>query len=157
MCINNGMHETKENYMRLFKQEMENRNFSRNTRKNYELHLLRFLDFSGRNMQMEPKERIGCFLNLYKERPAALKIAYSAIQFFYKHVPGKECPYKLTKVKKVRRIPVVFSKNEVHQILDSIKNVKHRTMIAMLYGSGLRVSEVVNLRISDLIFEKKKF
>ena len=47
-------------------------------------------------------------------------------------------------------LPVVMSKEEIFCILDSITNLKHRTIITLMYGSGLRVSEVVRLRICDI-------
>jgi len=46
--------------------------------------------------------------------------------------------------------PHTLTKNEILSILDVIKNHKHRTLIALAYGAGLRVSEVVALRVQDI-------
>ena len=48
------------------------------------------------------------------------------------------------------RLPVVLSQDEVKQIIDSASNMKHRTFISLIYSCGLRVSEVVNLKLTDI-------
>jgi integrase len=50
-------------------------------------------------------------------------------------------------------LPVVLSKEEIKKLLDNIKNSKHRFMIAFMYSTGLRLSELVNMRIKDLELE----
>jgi site-specific recombinase XerD len=52
-----------------------------------------------------------------------------------------------------KHLPVVFSRREVQSILDSILNIKHRTMIALMYSSGLRLSELIDLRVRDVCFD----
>jgi integrase/recombinase XerD len=52
------------------------------------------------------------------------------------------------------KIPVVLSKEEVKGLFETIENKKHRLMIEMMYSAGLRVSELINLRIRDLEIEK---
>lgn len=58
------------------------------------------------------------------------------------------------KLKKSEHLPTVLSKNEVRKILSFITNLKHRLLIALLYSSGLRISELVNLKVKDLDYEK---
>jgi site-specific recombinase XerD len=53
-------------------------------------------------------------------------------------------------VKRHRRLPVVLSKSEITQILAHIPNEKHRLLIALTYGAGLRVSEITHLRAHDI-------
>lgn len=53
-------------------------------------------------------------------------------------------------IKRHKRLPVVLTRNEVSQVLKLTRNNKHRLMMALAYGAGLRVSEVVNLRIEDM-------
>ena len=52
--------------------------------------------------------------------------------------------------KQPQSLPVVLSREEINKIIDSIRNVKHRTLITLAYGAGLRVSEVINLRVGDI-------
>ena len=63
---------------------------------------------------------------------------------------------KIYMPKKDRKLPIVLSVEEVLLILKTTKNLKHRTVIAMLYGSGLRISELINLELSDFDFNRKQ-
>jgi len=58
--------------------------------------------------------------------------------------------------KKDRKLPIVLSIKEVLLIIQKTKNLKHRTIIAMLYGSGLRVGELIHLKLSDFDFNRKQ-
>ena len=58
--------------------------------------------------------------------------------------------------KKDKKLPVVLSIEEILSILQVTKNLKHRVIIALLYSSGLRISEIVNLKLSDFDFHRKQ-
>ncbi|WP_298766909.1 tyrosine-type recombinase/integrase [uncultured Polaribacter sp.] len=58
--------------------------------------------------------------------------------------------------RKDRKLPIVLSIDEVLSILQVTKNLKHRVVIAILYSSGLRISEIINLRLSDFDFKRKQ-
>ncbi len=53
-----------------------------------------------------------------------------------------------------KKLPVVLNKEEIKRLLNAIANWKHRLMIELLYGSGLRVSELLNIKIKDLELNK---
>lgn len=55
--------------------------------------------------------------------------------------------------KRHKRLPVVLSREEIGKIIDVTKNTKHKLMITLAYGAGLRVSELVNLQIRDMEIE----
>jgi len=57
---------------------------------------------------------------------------------------------KLERPRKERYLPQVLSLKEVFEIISSITNTKHRTIISLLYAAGLRISELINLKISDI-------
>ena len=74
-----------------------------------------------------------------------------ALRFFYGVTLHKSwdigrIPYQKTR----RKLPVVLSQQEVAAILDALTNLKHRAILATVYAAGLRVSEVVALRVSDI-------
>lgn len=52
--------------------------------------------------------------------------------------------------KRHQKLPVVLTRDEINQVIDATKNVKHRVMLSLAYGAGLRVSEVIKLRIGDI-------
>lgn len=58
--------------------------------------------------------------------------------------------------KKDKKLPVVLSIEEVFLIIQTAKNLKHRTIISMLYGSGLRIGEIIDLKLSDFDFNRKQ-
>jgi len=49
-----------------------------------------------------------------------------------------------------KKLPLILSKAEVKALLEAPRNLKHRAMLATMYGAGLRVSEVASLKVSDL-------
>lgn len=83
--------------------------------------------------------------------PGTINNYISAIKFFYTYVLGREWDKK--KIPRMRRkaaFPVIPSRQDVLSILGATTNLKHRAILALIYGSGLRVSEVACLRISDI-------
>ena len=58
--------------------------------------------------------------------------------------------YELIRPKKDKKLPLVLSVSEVGRILDATKNIKHNAILATIYDCGLRISECVNLGISDI-------
>jgi len=62
--------------------------------------------------------------------------------------------YHIKFSKTPKKLPEVLTKEETIQVLSSIKNPKHKLMIILMYSSGLRVSELVNLKLKDLQLEK---
>lgn len=75
----------------------------------------------------------------------------SAIRFFYTHVLEKEWDAKkIPRMKRTVNFPVIPPRQDVQAILNTTSNLKHKAILALIYGSGLRVSEVASLRISDI-------
>jgi site-specific recombinase XerD len=75
----------------------------------------------------------------------------SALRFFYRFTLGQEglvphIPYPRGE----RRLPTVLSPEEVRRVLDALTNIKHRAALVTAYAAGLRVSEVVALRVADI-------
>ena len=76
---------------------------------------------------------------------------YSAIKFFF--VSTLKQNWNMTdipRVKKASKLPVVLSHQQVKLLLDSTKNLKHKTMLATAYSAGLRVGELLDLKVSDI-------
>lgn len=74
-----------------------------------------------------------------------------ALYFFYRTTLGKDWPKEEIVCAKVpKRLPVVLSREEVRQFFAAIKRIKTRAIFMTLYASGLRVSELVNLKIGDI-------
>ncbi|MES9143958.1 tyrosine-type recombinase/integrase, partial [Cutibacterium acnes] len=75
----------------------------------------------------------------------------AALKFFMTYVIEKsEIAEKLVYPKRPKKLPLVLSESEVTAILNSVENIKHRAILFTIYSSGLRVGEVVKLRIEDI-------
>jgi integrase len=87
--------------------------------------------------------------------PSLLNQAVCALRFLYRITLAKtwmipHIPY----AKKPRKLPVVLSRDEVSRFFESIPNLKHRAIVMTAYATGLRVSEVLSLRVSDIDSER---
>lgn len=75
----------------------------------------------------------------------------SSIKFFYTYILDKEWnPRRIPRMKRMASFPVIPSRQDVLVLLNTCANIKHKAILHMIYGSGLRVSEVASLRISDI-------
>lgn len=77
-----------------------------------------------------------------------------ALRFLFTQVLEKRMWIDIKYSKTPQKIPSVLSKEEVRKLLNAISNWKHRLMIEFLYGSGLRVSELLNIKLKDLELDK---
>lgn len=74
-----------------------------------------------------------------------------ALKLFFSRIPGSSIDVtQLSRPRKEKKLPEVLSWEEIMAIITSIENLKHKTIITFLYASGLRISELMNLRISDV-------
>jgi integrase/recombinase XerD len=137
-------------YLQSFFRELKNRGYAINTAKAYGSRLGRFLKFKN-TTNFSPGDRISNFLSSMESNEGR-RIAWNAIKLFYEMVLRKECPYSLDKLRHRRRLPSFLYREDVICVLERIKNPRHKTMISMLFGSGLRVGELVKIKIRDLDF-----
>lgn len=136
--------------------EMRLRNFSSRTIKGY-LFCLRNYFCYVKNIEVEPD--IGLIKDYLLgmgeggKSSQTINLHLQAIKYFYREICKSSCPIDIKFAKTASRLPVVLSRREIEAIIENIKNPKHRLMAALAYGSGLRVSEVINLRIRDINFD----
>lgn len=89
--------------------------------------------------------------NERKLSPGTINNYISGIKFFYTHVLDKEWnKNKTPRMIRPQKMPVIPPKDDVLAIIDSTSNLKHKAYLVLMYGSGLRVSEVASLKISDI-------
>jgi integrase/recombinase XerD len=75
----------------------------------------------------------------------------NALKLYYNINENKKLdPKKLIRPKKQNSLPKVLSEKEIFLLLNSIKNMKHKTMLCLIYSAGLRRGELLNLKISDI-------
>ena len=88
-------------------------------------------------------------------KPSTINLTLSALKFFYVEVLKKGIFQDIKRPKKEEKLPVVLTKDEIREMLQNTKNKKHKLLIEIIYGSGLRVSEAVKLKINDLNLKEK--
>lgn len=82
--------------------------------------------------------------------------AINAIKFYFEKVLGRDKgEYFIERPIQEKKLPEVISEVELMKILKVTDNLKHKSIIVVLYSSGLRRSELINLRIKDIDFDKK--
>lgn len=127
-------------------------NYSPATRKSYLSCLKAYFATTAEPEKCE-LEKIKAFLleKIAQNNSASTVHSFmQAIKFYYNQLQKTNFPLVLPKVKKPKKLPVVLSREEIQRLLETIGNLKHKTLIALAYGAGLRVSEVVKLKIEDL-------
>jgi integrase/recombinase XerD len=81
--------------------------------------------------------------------------AINAIKFYYERIKGgSRKTYFIDRPRKERRLPNVFSDEEVKSLLNAVSNVKHKTILMLLYSAGLRISELLNLEAEHIDSER---
>jgi len=75
----------------------------------------------------------------------------SALRFFYTHtLHQKVAIERIPFPRRERKLPLILNREEVKSLLQAPRNLRHRTMLAVLYGSGLRVAEAAQLKVGDI-------
>jgi integrase/recombinase XerD len=133
-----------------YRMELRNRGYAPNTILAYSSAVDRFVKYHNES-DLKPADQIPRFLDTI-ESLEARRIAWNAIRLFYTYVLKKPCPYTMEGIRPRHRLPNFLERDDVVSILGRIKNPKHALMISMLFGSGLRISELIHLRICDVDF-----
>ena len=135
-------------------EDMTVRGFSEKTRRDYVRHVRSFAGFLGRSPDTATAEDLRLF-QLHQTQsgmqPPSINGAVSALRFFFTVTLDRpDLARRLTVVPYPRRIPPVLSVEEVTQLLRAATVPKYKAAFATAYGAGLRVSEVVALKVSDI-------
>jgi site-specific recombinase XerD len=135
-------------------EDMTVRNFVEKTRNDYIRHVKNLTAFLGRPPDTATAEDLRLYqLHLTEGgvRPPTINAAVSALRFFFSVTVDRPAVTKpLTFVAEPRKIPVVLSPEEVACVLEAAPGPKYKAALSAAYGAGLRVSEVVALKVSDV-------
>jgi site-specific recombinase XerD len=132
------------------------RNYSPATMRAYGSALRQFLDWrqrEGLGVVFSSEDARGYLLYRYDQgrRWQTINGDYSAMQKFYVHVLGKSWNVDhLPRPRKERSLPKVLSVQEVEGLINAGRTLKHQVFMALLYGTGLRLSEALNLKITHI-------
>ena len=135
-------------------EDMMVRNFVEKTRNDYIRQVRTFTAFLGRSPDTATPEDLRRF-QLHQSqsavRPPSMNNAVAALRFLFTITLDRpEMARHLTFVREPRKIPVVLSLEEVARLLEAAPGPKYKAALSAAYGAGLRVSEVVALKVSDI-------
>ncbi|MCP3724600.1 site-specific integrase [Paraburkholderia sp. CNPSo 3272] len=135
--------------------DMQIRNLADNTQKTYLLQVSSFARHFRRSPEvLGPEEIRAWIIHLTNERklaPASVQLAVGALRFLYRitlrrNWSDEDFPLP----KRPLKLPVILSFEEVTRFFESIPSLKQRTILMTAYAAGLRMSEVVHLKVTDI-------
>jgi site-specific recombinase XerD len=137
------------------KADLALKGFSANTRRYYLRHASDFAKHFNRSPAQMGEDEVRAFLlHLVEDRkvsPGVHGNYVSALKFLYRHTLKRpEVIEHIAHPKKPKTLPVVLSKEEVLAVYEAVDSLKYKALIATTYSAGLRISEVCNLRVSDI-------
>ena len=135
-------------------EDMTIRGFTAGTQQSYIRVVRDFTAFLGRPPDQGDAEDLRRYqLHMRSQGASAtsMNAAVSALRFFFGVTLGREdAEVGMTTLREPRKLPVVLSPQEVARLLDAAPGLKYRAALSVAYGAGLRASEVVSLKVSDI-------
>src|SRR3989338_239524 len=131
--------------------ELRLRGFSPLTVRNYSFFVDKFLKHTNKDaVNIDAQDAKNYLSSLFESKSKnTILLAAAALKFFYVEILKKDFS-EIKMPKKEKRLPAVLTPDEVRSLIGSADTEKSRLIISLLYSSGLRVSELVNLKVSDV-------
>ncbi len=141
-------------------EDMQLRNLTPETQRNYVHHVAAFARYFGKSPEILDIEAVRQYqlylLNERKLSPETINQYISSVKFLY--LTTLEMPWTeeyFPRVRRPHKLPIVLSQEEVLAFFDHIPSLKYRAALMTCYGAGLRVSEAVALKVSDIHSQRK--
>jgi len=146
---------TNEEILQKLEEEIHLRGFSPHTLEEYVTRAKLLMLYADRPleelMELDLRAYLLYLLDVKKLSPATVNVYNSAIRFLYGAILHRHLNYyDIPRFKNGYTYPTVLTIQEVQQIFDGADSLRDKTMLMTVYGSGLRVSEIVNLKTSDI-------
>ena len=137
-------------------EDMQVRNLSPHTQTSYVQQVSLFARHFNKSPEKLGPEEIRTYqvylTNEKKLAPGSVLIAVAALRFLYKVSLKRHWPFDevIPAPKKPQKLPVVLSPEEVLHFLECVASTKHRAILTTCYAAGLRISETVSLKFTDI-------
>lgn len=146
---------TKEEILQKLQKDLETRGRCTETIRDYISKVRLYQDYFDKPADQMGEKEINEYLHYLitskGNHPSSVNTYNSALRFVYGVTLDVVLNYKkLPRLKQTRRIPQLFTKEEVSKIINSAETKIHKAMLMLAYGSGLRLSEITNLKVSDI-------
>ena len=137
-----------------FLRDMQLKGFADDTQQNYLSHIIRYVKYYMKKPEELNEQHIKEYLHsLVKEGKSTSSInqSYSALRFLYETTLKTDWEsFKIPRSKKRKKLPVALGRDEISMLLKSVDKLKYKAMFELMYCGGLRVSEVVELKATDI-------
>lgn len=149
------MEENTQNFLKKLETELKIRGFTPKTFEAYTLQTQLFLAFSKKEPDQltedNVKEYLAYLISDKKQKPASVALALASLKFFYTNIVKRpEILLNIKSPKLEKKLPTILSKEEIIAFLSALSNPKHKLLFELMLSSGLRVAEVVSLKVQDI-------
>ena len=137
-------------------EKLEQKRYSQITIDTYSVYIKDFVFyFKGKTLETLTKSQINTYIldlcKRYNISVSQQNQRINAIKFYYEKVLGRQRElYDLDRPKKAHTLPKVLSQEQVKRLIENANNLKHKCIIALLYSTGIRRGELLNLKLSDI-------
>ncbi|MBI2045594.1 tyrosine-type recombinase/integrase [Candidatus Pacearchaeota archaeon] len=147
----------KEEFLKRMEVELKISKNSKYTLRNYVRANLELLNFTKKKPEDVKIDDVKAYQagKLTDKSSKTIVLFLSAIRYAYSNILQKDPTIGIKRPKKENKIPVVLTKEEVLRLFEALKNKKSKLMITLVYALGLRVGELVNLKVSNFDFNER--
>ncbi len=147
----------KEEFLKKIEVELKISKNSEYTLRNYKDSNIKLLNFIKKEPEQVNEDDVKQFIaeNLSQASSSSIILFLSAIRYAYSNILKKDITSGIKRPRREKRLPTVLTKEEVKKLMKAAKTKKSKLIISLMYACGMRVSELVNLKILDLEFDEK--
>jgi len=147
----------KEEFLKKLEIELKISKNSEYTLRNYKDSNIKLLNFIKKEPDQVNEDDVKQFIaeNLSQASSSSIILFLSAIRYAYSNILKKDITSGIKRPRREKRLPIVLTKEEVKKLMKAAKTKKSKLIISLMYACGMRVSELVNLKILDLEFDEK--
>jgi len=144
-----------QDYLLQLSKELQQRNYSPRTVEIYTSCFSYFFKRINGDVSSISREKIIDFI-LYLQKqgraPKSINLYKDVIKFFCSQILHSSFAVDIKLSKEPRKLPIVLSRMELNRMFTVPQNIKHKLLLMVAYGAGMRISEVKNLRVQDIDF-----
>jgi integrase/recombinase XerD len=141
---------SKENYIISFEKQLCLINYCDKTKYIYKSIVYKFLDYYKKSPEQIVESDIINYILMHNNSNTKAQLI-GCLKLFYRTVVNQPLKFKnISYPKQEQYLPVILSKEEIKKLISVITNKKHLAIVYLLYSGGLRVSEIINLKIEDI-------
>lgn len=115
------------------------------------------IDYSQKNPNEITEDGLKNYIaeKMSDSSPSSIILFLAAIKYSFSNILERDITKNIKRPKRDKKLPTVLTREEVKKLISVLNNKKSKLMVSMMYGCGMRVSELANLKIDNLDFEEK--